>query len=355
MTAGEATIVDTPDGVDREGVTAWLAQRIPSLSPPLTFELIAGGRSNLTFNITDTASGHWVLRRPPLGKVLASAHDMGREHRIIAALGPSPVPVPPVVGLCEDIEVNGSPFYVMDYVAGSVLRTLDEVDSAYDASGCQAISCSLIDTLAAIHAVDVDAVGLGELGKRDDYIARQLHRWYGQFQKGEIGEIPSVDRVHDRLVAAIPPQRESTIVHGDFRLDNCLLSPSGEVAAVLDWEICTLGDPLADLGLLMVYWADPGDSFAALGAGPTTAEGFLRRQEMLDRYTETTGRDASAIGSYVAFGYWKLACILTGVATRYAAGVMGDEDAADEMAKGFIGLVRQLADAAEQSLDEVAP
>lgn len=314
--------VDSIEGIDVDGLTTWFVDNIPGAAPPLSFQLIAGGHSNLTFRVTDTGSHAWVLRRPPLGQVLATAHDMGREHRVISALGPTDVPVPPAEGLCTDETVNGAPFYVMGFVEGKVIR---------DSSAAQALSVeerraageSIIDVLAAIHAVDVDSVGLGDLGRREGYIERQLKRWYGQFQKSKTRELPAVDETYHRLLGHIPAQGPATIVHGDYRLDNCLLAEDGRIAAVLDWEICTLGDPLADVGLLQVYWAEPDQAASALVPAPTALEGFPRRKELLERYAEASGRDLSDIDYYFAFGMWKLACIIEGVYARYMAGAMG--------------------------------
>jgi aminoglycoside phosphotransferase (APT) family kinase protein len=310
------------EGIDADRVTAWLQQRVPSLVEPLSFELITGGHSNLTYTVADAAGGRWVLRRPPLGHVLATAHDMGREHRIISALGPTDVPVPPVVGLCQDDEVNGAPFYVMEFVDGTVVRDVTTAER-FTVEQRRAAGDSLIDVMARIHAVDLDAVGLADLGRHEGYIERQLKRWHGQFEKSRTRELPIMDGVHDRLRAAIPEQGPATIVHGDYRLDNCMLGDDGRVIAVLDWEICTLGDPLADLGLLLVYWTDPDEVNPAAITAATTAEGFPRKAELVARYAEVSGRDVSTIDFYVAFGYWKLACILEGVYARYAGGAMG--------------------------------
>jgi len=313
------------DGVDVPRVTAWFEEHVDGARGPLDFVLIAGGRSNLTFKVTDADGRRYVLRRPPLGHVLATAHDMGREHRIISALAPTPVPVAPALGYCDDPDVNGAPFYVMAFVDGLILRDTPSAQSLDEVARGTA-SESLIDVLVDIHDVDPDAVGLGDLGRKDGYIARQLKRWYGQFQQSKMREVPLVDEMHDLLSARIPEQRGAAIVHGDYRLDNCMLRPDGHVAAVLDWEICTLGDPLADLGLLMVYWNDPGDGMAALaGAGATTLPGFLRRDDLRARYAARSTRDLSHLDFYVAFGYWKLACILDGVYTRYAKGAMGND------------------------------
>lgn len=316
---------DAVKGIQTEQVTDWFVAHAPEVAPPLSFELIAGGHSNLTYRVTDQDGRRWVLRRPPLGQVLATAHDMGREHRIITALAPTDVPVAPTIGLCTDEAVNGAPFYVMDFVDGLVVRAA-EVGERLSPDQRRRAGESLVDTMARIHAVDVDAVGLGDLGRREDYIARQLKRWYGQWNSSKTRELPAVDEVHDHLVANLPPQHEATIVHGDYRLDNCLVSPEGDVVAVLDWEICTLGDPLADLGLLMVYWSDPDDTASGLLSPATALPGFPSRQELVDRYAATSGRDVSDLAAYVAFGYWKLACIVEGVYARYLGGSMGTSD-----------------------------
>ena len=199
---------------------------------------------------------------------------MGREHRVVSALAPTPVPVAPVVGLCEDESVNDAPFYVMEFVEGPILRGLAEAEAFPDEGDRRAIGERVVDTLVEIHAVDPDAVGLGELGRKEDYVARQLHRWQGQWEKSKTRELPAIDEVHERLAARIPEQGPATIVHGDYRLDNMILTPRGEVAAVVDWELCTLGDPLADVGLLMVYWPEAGEELIALGQPANLAPGF---------------------------------------------------------------------------------
>ncbi len=339
------------DGIDATGVTAWFEQHIAGVRPPLTFELIAGGRSNLTFCVTDSSGRRYVLRRPPLGHVLATAHDMGREHRIISALAPTPVPVAPTLGFCDDLEVNGAPFYVMDFVDGVIVRDPGTA-SLLDRPARERAGQSLIEVLVAIHAVDPDSVGLGDLGRKDGYIARQLKRWYGQFNQSKLRDVPVVDEMHDFLSGHIPDQQGTAIVHGDYRLDNCILAPAGDVTAVLDWEICTLGDPLADLGLLMVYWTDPDDMVTALGGGSaTTAEGFPRRDDLRAMYSARSDRDLTHLDFYVAFGYWKLACILDGVYTRYAQGAMGSDGAAWE---AFGDTVIRLAEASKSAAGSLA-
>lgn len=342
-TSTGATVV--PRGINDAGVTAWFTEHAPEVQPPLSYELIAGGHSNLTFSVADRGERRWVLRRPPLGQVLATAHDMGREHRIISALARTDVPVAPIVGLCTDPEVNDSPFYVMGFVDGTVVR--DQAGAELlTPSQRHTASESIVEVLARIHAVDIDAVGLADLGRHDGYIERQLKRWYSQYQSscGQVAgmSFPQVDEAFATLSARIPPQQGTAIVHGDYRLDNCMLAQDGSIAAVLDWEICTLGDPLADVGLLWVYWSDPGGEAVLPQASPTALEGFTRRDELMNRYAATSRRDLSDIGFYVAFGFWKLTCIIAGVYARYAGGAMGDVP--DAQVRGFADMVASLAE-----------
>ncbi|HEY6731260.1 MAG TPA: phosphotransferase family protein [Solirubrobacterales bacterium] len=350
--ADEATEQDgtvaVPDGIDPQTLEAWFGQHVSGVELPLRFERIAGGHSNLTYRVTDTAGRNWALRRPPLGKRLGSAHDMGREFKVVLALGKTEVPVAPVVGLCEDESVNGAPFYVMEFVEGPILRGLAEAEIFPGEGDRRAIGERVADTLVQIHAVDPDAAGLGDLGRKEDYVARQLHRWQGQWEKSKTRELEPIDRVHAALSARIPEQGPATIVHGDYRLDNMILSPSGEVAAVVDWELCTLGDPLADVGLLMAYWPErgQGDEVVALGMPANLAPGFPTQAEIAARYAEGSGRDLSNLGFYVALGYWKLAIILEGVYARYVAGGYGK---VDEGIHAFAKLVERLAEEAERA------
>jgi aminoglycoside phosphotransferase (APT) family kinase protein len=347
MTAGdEATdTTQAPEGIDAGAIEAWFAANVPGAEPPLSFERISGGRSNLTYAVADAAGSRWALRRPPLGKRLGSAHDMSREHKVISALQATDVPVPPVIGFCEDESVNGAPFYVMDFVEGPILRVRDDAGT-FPESERHEIGERVVDTLVAIHAVDVDEVGLGELGRKQDYVARQLHRWHGQWEKSKTRELAVVDEVHERLAARIPEQGAATIVHGDYRLDNMILSPAGEVSAVVDWELCTLGDPLADVGLLLVYWSEPGDELIPLFEPATMAPGFPTRDELKERYAQGSGRDLSEVDFFVALGFWKLAVILEGVFARYAAGQYGKTDEGHEQ---FANVVERLAEGAAEA------
>jgi aminoglycoside phosphotransferase (APT) family kinase protein len=347
--ANEAATEAAPDGIDRAGVEGWFEENVAEVELPLSFERISGGRSNMTFGVRDAAGHAWALRRPPLGKRLGSAHDMGREFYAISSLQDTPVPVPPVVGLCEDESVNGAPFYVMGFVEGPILRSVDDAE-AFDEGERKAIGERVVDTLVAIHEVDPDAVGLGELGRKEAYVERQLRRWQGQWEKSKTRELSSVDEVHERLSARIPEQGPATIVHGDYRLDNMILAPSGEVAAVVDWELCTLGDPLADVGMLLVYWSEASDDFMPLFAPATIAPGFPKRDEVRKRYAERSGRDLTEIDFFVALGYWKLAIILEGVYARYASGQYGKTD---EGFEEFARIVERLADAAKDATDRL--
>ena len=338
------------DGIDRAGVEAWFTEHVEGVELPLAFERISGGRSNLTYGVLDAAAHRWALRRPPLGERLASAHDMAREHRVIAALQPTPVPVPPVVGLCEDESVNGAPFYVMGFVDGPILRSQRDVVDAFDEAQRRAIGERVVDTLVALHAVDPDEAGLGELGRKEDYVARQLRRWKGQWDKSKARELELVDDVHDRLAARVPEQGPATIVHGDYRLDNMILSPDADaVAAVVDWELCTLGDPLADVGMLLVYWGEDGDELVPLFEPATMAPGFPSRDEVRRRYAERSGRDLGLIDYYVALGLWKLGIILEGVYARYSAGQYG-QGSRSESIEEFGRNVARLAEAAEEAV-----
>jgi len=312
-------------GIDIEPVSKWLAANIPGAVAPFTFQLIAGGRSNLTFKVVGADGTRFVLRRPPLGHVLATAHDMAREHRIIAAVGRTDVPVPPALGVCIDEAVNGAPFYVMGYVDGIVLDSPDRAATMPVALRVQA-SEHLIDVLADLHAVDVDQVGLGDLAKREGYVARQVKRWSTQWAQSKTRELPAIDEVARLLGERLPEQRGVVIAHGDYRFGNCLTDvAAGRIAAVLDWELCTLGDPLADVGYLGVYWYD-GEAANTRANDPTSAGGFPSYPDLLQRYALRTGRDLSGIGYYVAFSCWRLAVISEGVYARYLHGAMGSQE-----------------------------
>ena len=331
------------EGLDRERLEAWFRETIRDAAPPLSYERITGGRSNLTFRVSDSDGGRWILRRPPLGARLGSAHDMGREHRILTGLADTDVPTPRPVAMCTDESVTGAEFYVMELVDGLVLRDEDEVEAAFEVPDRRKIADALVDTLADLHAVDPDAAGLGELGRRDGYAERQLKRWMRQWEASKTRELEAMDETHRLLSERVPPQHSTALVHGDYRLDNVILTPRGEIAAVLDWELCTLGDPLADLGQLLVYWAEDTDEVVPLTRAPTLAPGFPKRDEIVERYAARSGRDVAQLHFFIALAYWKLAAILEGVFARYSAGQYGETS--DEF-RSFGKIVEQLADAA---------
>lgn len=334
-------------GIDVDKVSAWLVDNIDGARAPFSFDLIAGGRSNLTYRVTDAEGTRFVLRRPPLGHVLATAHDMAREFRIIAAVGSTKVPVPRALGLCTDESVNGANFYVMGFVDGVVLDSADKA-AALRTDLRPAAAHHLIDVLAELHAVDVDAVGLGDLARRDGYIERQLKRWSTQWENSKTRDLPEIDEVVRRLSSHVPRQQGVVIAHGDFRFGNCLTDvSSGRIAAVLDWELCTLGDPLADLGYLGVYWSD-GPSNALRANDPTPAGGFPPYRDLVERYANNTGRDVSGVDYYVAFSCWRLAVISEGVYARYLHGAMGKQEGIDlsTMKLGTEGLVQRALEAA---------
>ncbi len=326
-----------PVGLDVERVTAWLAAHVPDVEPPLRFTLVAGGRSNLTYRVDGVSGSPVALRRPPVSHVLPTAHDMAREHRILAALAPTAVPVPVPLGLCRDPAVTGAPFYVMTFVEGLVLRDAESGGPLLPGvAERQRAGLGLVDTLAALHALDVDAVGLGDLARREGYVERQLRRWTEQFAQSSTAgvTVPGlVERVGADLAARVPPQRRTSVVHGDFRIDNAVLGPDGSVAAVLDWELCTLGDPMADVGTFLDYWAIPSDGEPVLGRIPASAlEGFPTVEDLRDRYAAASGSDVLEVGYFMAFGYWRLACILQGVYARYVAGAgAGDPDSVEHL------------------------
>jgi aminoglycoside phosphotransferase (APT) family kinase protein len=315
-------------GIDTVRVGAWLEANQIGAGPPFALALIAGGRSNLTYTVTDGQGQRFVLRRPPLSQVLATAHDVAREHRIISAVGRTSVPVPRALGLCTDTDVTGAPFYVMSYIDGVVL---DSPERAADLPVAlrPRVSEHLVDVLADLHAVDIDDVGLGDLAKREGYVERQVKRWSKQWEQSKTRELPAIDDVARRLQAHLPIQHGVSIAHGDFRFGNCLTDVDrGRINAVLDWELCTLGDPLADLGYLGVYWYD-GNPETTRSNDPTSAGGFLTFADLVERYAGRTGRDVSGIGYYIAFGCWRLAVISEGVYSRYVNGAMADSGDVD--------------------------
>lgn len=310
-----------PPGLDLGRLSRYLAEHAPGLiAEPLDATVIAGGRSNLTYRVTG-GDGSIVLRRPPLGHVLPTAHDMAREYRVIAALNPTGFPVPDALHLCTDPEVIGAPFYLMSHVDGLVLR--GEEIFALSSQTAARTGELLIHTLAQLHSIDPAEVGLGDFGRPDGYLERQVRRWYEQWGRSKTRELATLDEVAATLAKTVPTPTRAGIVHGDYRLDNVMVDHEvRRILAVLDWEMCTLGDPLADLGLMIVY-----TRLAEFGSAPTTPrfgpeQGFLSAPELIERYARAAPESGGVdqIGWYVALGYYKLAIISEGIHARFLMG-----------------------------------
>jgi aminoglycoside phosphotransferase (APT) family kinase protein len=306
-------------GLDLERFGAWFAQARPgAVTGPLQGRLLAGGKSNLTYAVTDGRDA-WVVRRPPLGHVLATAHDMVREHRVITALRDTDVPVPRTHALCQDADVLGAPFYVMDLVVGTPYRHAAELE-ALGAERTEGISRRLVETLATLHRVDPGEVGLSDFGRPEGFLGRQVRRWKKQLDASRSRDLAGADELHALLEARQPQEQPPAIVHGDYRLDNLLVDEQDRVTAVLDWEMATVGDPLTDVALTHVY-----QGLAGLGGGPSVADaasapGFLGREEMLETYARVSDRDLSAMGFYLGLACFKLAVILEGIHYRHSHG-----------------------------------
>lgn len=313
---------DDLPGIVRPEVDRWVAEAVPASRAPYDFSLVAAGGSNLTFLLTDAVEGRWALRRPPVGRTLATAHDVVREWRVLTALHhhDTGVAVPEPVALCEDEAVTGAPFYVMGFADGTILRTAADAERL-DPDVLQAATDSLLRTQIALHAVDADAVGLGDLGPPTGYVERQLERWRRQYDDGRVRRVHLIEELHHRLTRTVPPERgEPGLLHGDYRFDNVVLDATGQVAAVLDWELCTRGDPVADACWSLQYWADPDDEATFLTSSPTTAAALPRRAEVIGRYAALSGRPLDQWPWFEVFGWWKMACIVEGVHARRSKG-----------------------------------
>ena len=333
--------VGVPGVANTAGLARWIQDNgLPGAGEDLTVELIAGGRSNLTYRLEFRPPGdarpgspvtRLVLRRPPLGHVLPTAHDMAREYRVLSALHGTAVPVPRPVAICADTELIGAPFYLMEWVDGVVFRTSEDARLLSPAQAGQLCE-DFAAMLATIHGLDVSAAGLDGFGKPEGYMARQLARWQRQWDLSVTREMPGYAELVSRLTAGLPAEggpgsprpggTAGTLVHGDFRIDNMLIRPAPEprIAAVVDWEMSTLGDPLADLGLSLVYWTQAGEEDLlphGVGQSITTSAGFLTRDQIAARYADLTGRDLSRIDYYMAFGCFKLAVVLEGIHARF--------------------------------------
>jgi len=319
----------TPVGIDRDRVHRWFQDHVGDVggADELVIDQVQGGHSCLTYIVTAADGARYVLRRPPVGHLLASAHDVLREHRVITALAGTDVPVAPVVGVCEDPEVTGAPFYVMSFVDGPVLHDRAAAERLPVEARRRAAE-SMVEVLVALREVDPDAVGLGDFAKRTDYLGRQLRRWHQQWEAADTRPMPRVAELHDWLVANQPEEGPAGIVHGDFRLGNVIHAPDGSVAALLDWELCTLGPPAADLSYLLSWWAGSG---TARADAASAADGFPGRDQLVAWYEARTGETAADLDYWLAFHAWRSGCIAAGVYTRYKHGQMGA--APDDLAR----------------------
>lgn len=315
---------------------------------PLTARQIAGGRSNLTFFLTDAANRRWVLRRPPLGHVMATAHDVAREARVLQALADA-VPVPSVIGTGHDRD--GMAYYVMDEVCGQVIRTAADAGTL-DPSARTRCGHSLMKGLARLHRVEPEAVGLGSLGRGTDYLKRQISAWQRMGDQYRNQPFPEADEVRDRLLATAPRQEHVSLVHGDYRLDNVLVAGDGSLNAILDWELCTRGDPSVDLAVCLYYWTEATDLIHPFPDPPTIGRGFLTREELLAAYVAAGGRELPRREYYFAYAAWRLALVLEGVLGRFAAGAYGNPDPAEQ--NRLSRTVKLLVAHAEELLDDEA-
>lgn len=336
----------SPEGYQVNAVEDWVRQNVPELTPPFSWIRLEGGHSNLTYQINDQNGRSAVIRRPPQGELLPKAHDMSREWALIKALSTTNVPVPKPYGFCEDPGVTGAWFYIMGLIDGKPLYNSEDTQALVPQSRRETLAHSFFDALADLHQVDPDAVGLGELGKRDSYVGRQIKTWYRSWTSSVSGANFDDERAHSLqayFLEHLPDQGPIRVVHGDYGLHNCLFGADCTVAAIVDWEISTLGDPLADLAYALNPWPDPSDERPISPESATSLEGFPPRSVLAQRYAERTGRDLSNLSYYVAFNRWKSACIVHGVYARYMEGKKSTEGVDLETLRTRIDLSLELA------------
>lgn len=342
-----------PEGYDVAAVEAWIAEHVDDISPPFTWTRLEGGHSNLTYRLQDTEGREAVIRRPPQGELLPKAHDMSREWALISALGPTDVPVPKAMGFCEAPDITGAWFYVMGMIDGHPLYDSDDTNQWVPQDQRRKMATSFIDVLAALHQVDPDEVGLGELGKRDSYVGRQLKTWYRSWTSSIEPAQYDDPRAHELqrfFLEHLPDQGPIRVVHGDYGPHNVLVGPDCSIAAVVDWEISTLGDPLADLAYALNFWPDPTDAEPPLPEAATAPPGFPSRTELAARYGEQTGRDLSNLDYYIGFNRWKSSAIVHGVYARYMEGKKSTEGIDLDEMRERIGRTLGLAEQAVNRL-----
>ena len=320
----------SPPGLPLEQLTPWLGDHVPQFDATgqVTAALLAGGRSNLTYEVTDGSGRQWAVRRPPLGHIMPSAHDLKREFTVLNGLSRAGYPVPRPWVHCDEEDVIGAQFLVMDFVSGVVISDSDDA-SRLSPMEADAASRELVDGLAALHSLDAAAIGLAEFGRPQGYLQRQIRRWGQQWELSKTRELGALDAIATWLtdrVDTLPPDTPWSIVHGDFRIDNLILAPqSMTLRAIVDWEMSTLGDPLTDLGLFIVYWQQWGDGGVLSTGGAAGLPGFPGLDVLTARYGAATGRDLSTLDFYVVFAFYKLAIILEGINARFRMGLtLGD-------------------------------
>lgn len=315
--------------LDLAALDAYLAEHCPELSGPLSVEQFPSGYSNLTY-LLRKGDDELVLRRPPFSVQVKSGHDMGREHRVLSALAAGDVypPAPRPLAYCDDNDVLGAPFYLMERRRGIILRKKVPKALAIDPPRLTAMCGSLIDELAALHSVDLEEAGLADFGRPQGYARRQVEGWIARFEKAKTSDVPDIDAIAKWLLPRIPETGDATLVHNDYKFDNVVLDPDDptKILAVLDWEMCTVGDPLMDLGTTLGYWVQRDDDlrWQAMAFGPTNAEGAMTRQQLAERYAEKTGRDVSNMLFYYCFALLKIAGIVQQIYYRWSKGYTKD-------------------------------
>ena len=329
-------------------LTGYLRSQLMLEGAELTVSQFPNGHSNLVY-LVEIAGREYVLRRPPLGPVAARAHDMAREYRVLHAVHPHFPEAPAVYLVCEDAAVLGAPFFLMERRTGMVVR--DSVPAALSAipNHASLISEAFIDCLVRMHAIDVAQPDLAALGKPDGFVARQVKGWSERWARARTHDLPAMERIVHWLHARLPPSLPATLVHNDYKLDNVMLRPSGDaVAAVLDWEMATIGDPLSDLGLILCYWSWAGRAAAGVIPAVTTQPGWYTRDQFLHRYALRTGRDLANIGYHEVLGIFKLAVILQQIFYRFHLGQTQDERFRhfDLRVKGLVDLAAELLERA---------
>ncbi|MCP3856306.1 MAG: phosphotransferase family protein [Actinomycetia bacterium] len=342
-----------PEGYEVGAVEGWISENVEGLTPPFTWTRLEGGHSNLTYQIEDTAGRVAVVRRPPQGELLPKAHDMSREWAIISALGPTPVPVAPALGFCESPDVTGAWFYVMGFVDGRPLYESADTEAWVPEERRVTLGHSFIDVLADLHTLDPDEIGLGDLGKKEDYVGRQLRTWYRSWTSSAGPaqyDDPLAHELQEFLADNIPEQGPARVVHGDYGVHNCLFGAESTIVAVVDWEISTLGDPLADLAYALNGWAEPDDETPIRDDAATSVAGFPTRDDLAARYAARSGRDLSQLDYYVSFNWWKTAAIVHGVYARYMEGKKSTEGVDLENLRERVGRSLTMAETAASKL-----